>query len=231
MEVQTVKLFWFQIPVTFRGVPDELRVQVKRLAGGSGCCCWLARRRYRTSLRVRLETHQWHVENGHLKYDFAPPLVFSVFHEDFRLKVTVQDLKTRASRTYKIGSGAASHVADICLFILPEESSENNLVSEEVPSSPSETYFSALEELEVSQDASGFSKDSTSHLEQPSCGKQNSVVHVENTVLRDGLLNLSTPANVSEDPVKILASPSSNKKGFRRRTVKRDRSRVPFPTT
>lgn len=231
METHAAKLLWLQVPPTFRGVPDELLVKVRRRGGGA-CCCLPSWRRYRTCLRVRLEARHWSLENDRLRHRFAPPLIFPVPQEELRLKVRVRDQRTRASWTYKIGGeclGAVDYLPDICLLIFPNESSKNMCVSEEGLARPFDTCFSATE-AEASQDSSGVLQDSVSHSEERSCGTSHSVVHEENPLM-DGALNESHPNNPPGDPVGVLVSPSGSMKGIRHRTAGREHRRAPFPTT
>lgn len=82
------------------------------------------------SRRLPLGAHSCSMEKYHKRYYFAPPLLFSVFHEDFRLKITVKNPKARAKFASKMDSeclgtlDGASHFPDIHLFVWPEETQE-----------------------------------------------------------------------------------------------------------
>ncbi|MPC57210.1 hypothetical protein E2C01_051185 [Portunus trituberculatus] len=100
MVVEALRVLWLEIPVTFPGLPEELKLQVKALRVG----CWsLLVRRYKTRLSLPLDGRQWRPHNGHLRYHLIPPLLFSWDCELVSFRIKIRDLCTRVSCCYKFG--------------------------------------------------------------------------------------------------------------------------------
>ena len=229
MEITGIQVSWIKIPLTFKGIPNELRVKVK--VAGKGCWSWLIRR-YKTNLKMQLDRQKWCQEELSLTYCFTPPLIIWE-EEDNSLKIKIRDLMTRGSYCYKLGNiGRLSErrLPNIGITVLCTENFENRFGNLEIDSTTnSESYTSAFEEPCNSflKDCAGVPKDSVSHLDEPVIAGR-----VENPdfASKNPAGDVRDPSSVSEDHVSILASASSDDEHAEILKITR-RRRAPVPST
>lgn len=120
---------------------------------------------------MQLESQYWHQQQLYLKYYFTPPLIFSWNYEGVFIRIKIRDLRTRASRCYRLGNVdglSERRLPDIGLTVLLTESLENGFGNPVDPTTHSGACAAALEEtVRSTKDSASVSKNSAAHLDEP----------------------------------------------------------------